>query len=178
MTGDETVLKHFGDMKSALAGWVERECLHGYEPEAEAHHGTEPFLLFLPRYIEFVPDDQEARSMLIDAAEHIGNWVEEIPTLGTIMTVTRFAATTSGVERFTPDAETAYEVAEHFRFIHIALAAYRITGRSNVTSIGRYDTVGNVQSGLSLLNRQCPCSGIWLETAWAKRKLKREIYTG
>ena len=79
VTGDTTVLKHFEDLKSALAGWVERECLHGYEPEAEAHHGTEPFLLFLPRYIDLVPDDQEARAMLTDAAEHIGNWVEEIP---------------------------------------------------------------------------------------------------
>ena len=60
VTGDKAVLKHFADLKSALAGWVERECLHGYEPEAEAHHGTEPFLLFLPRYIDLVPDDQEA----------------------------------------------------------------------------------------------------------------------
>ena len=32
VTGDKTVLKHFGNLKSALAGWIERECLHGYEP--------------------------------------------------------------------------------------------------------------------------------------------------
>ena len=127
VTGDETVLKHFGDMKSALAGWVERECLHGYEPEAEAHHGTEPFLLFLPRYIELVPDDQEARSMLIDAAEHIGNWVEEIPAWYDYDRDT-FYGYHIGSRTVQPDAETAYELAEHFRFIHIALAAYRITG--------------------------------------------------
>ena len=127
VTGDETVLKHFGDMKSALAGWIERECLHGYEPEAEAHHGTEPFLLFLPRYIELVPDDQEARSMLIDAAEHIGNWVEEIPAWYDYDRDT-FYGYHIGSRTVQPDAETAYELAEHFRFIHIALAAYRITG--------------------------------------------------
>ena len=127
VTGDETVLKHFEDMKSALAGWVERECLHGYEPEAEAHHGTEPFLLFLPRYIELVPDDQEARSMLMDAAEHIGNWVGEIPAWYDYDRDT-FYGYHIGSRTVQPDAETAYELAEHFRFIHIALAAYRITG--------------------------------------------------
>jgi hypothetical protein len=101
--------------------------LHGYEPEAEAHHGTEPFLLFLPRYIDLVPDDQEARSMLMDAAEHIGNWVEEIPAWYDYDRDT-FCGYYIGSRTVHNDAETAYEVAEHFRFIHIALAAYRITG--------------------------------------------------
>ncbi len=127
VTGDKTVLKHFGDLKSALAGWVERECLHGYEPEAEAHHGTEPFLLFLPRYIDLVPDDQEARSMLVDAAEHIGNWVEEIPAWYDYARDT-FCGYYIGSRTVHNDRETAYEVAEHFRFIHISLATYRITG--------------------------------------------------
>ena len=127
VTGDKTVLKHFGALKSALAGWVEREGLHGYEPEAEAHHGTEPFLLFLPRYIDFVPDDQEACSMLTDAAEHIGNWVEEIPAWYDYDRDT-FCGYYIGSRTVHNDAETAYELAEHFRFIHIALAAYRITG--------------------------------------------------
>ena len=126
VTGDQTVLKHFGDLKSALAGWIERECLHGYEPEAEAHHGTEPFLLFLPRYIDLVPDDQEACSMLTDAAEHIGNWVEEIPAWYDYDRDT-FYGYFIGSRTVQPDAEAAYEVAEHFRFIHIALATYRIT---------------------------------------------------
>ena len=126
VTGDQSVLKHFGDLKSALAGWIERECLHGYEPEAEAHHGTEPFLLFLPRYIDLVPDDQEACSMLTDAAEHIGNWVEEIPAWYDYDRDT-FYGYFIGSRTVQPDAEAAYEVAEHFRFIHIALATYRIT---------------------------------------------------
>ncbi len=126
VTGDQTVLKHFADLKSALAGWIERECLHGYEPEAEAHHGTEPFLLFLPRYIDLVPDDQEACAMLTDAAEHIGNWVEEIPAWYDYDRDT-FCGYFIGSRTVHNDAKAAYEVAEHFRFIHIALAAYRIT---------------------------------------------------
>ena len=79
VTGDAAVLRHFEDLKAALKGWVERECVHGYEPEAEAHHGPEPFLLFLPRYIGVQPRDSEAVALLTDAAEHIGNWVPEVP---------------------------------------------------------------------------------------------------
>ena len=57
ITGDATVLQHFEALKAALLGWVKRDCVHGYEPKAEAHHGPEPFLLFLPRYIGLVPED-------------------------------------------------------------------------------------------------------------------------
>ena len=130
-TGNETVIAHFRTLKSALAGWVERECLHGYEPEAEAHHGTEPFLLFLPRYIGLVPEDEEAVSLLADAAEHIGNWVAEISPWYDYERDT-FYGYHIGSRTVRKDAKTAYELAEHFRFIHIALAAYRVTNE------GRY----------------------------------------
>ena len=131
VTGNETVIEHFQTLKSALAGWVERECLHGYEPEAEAHHGTEPFLLFLPRYIGLVPEDAEAVSLLADAAEHIGNWVADIPPWYDYERDT-FYGYHIGSRTVRKDAKTAYELAEHFRFIHIALAAYRVTNE------GRY----------------------------------------
>ena len=176
VTGDKTVLKHFGDLKSALAGWVERECLHGYEPEAEAHHGTEPFLLFLPRYIDLVPDDQEARSMLMDAAEHIGNWVEEIPAWYDYDR-DNFWAITLASRTVHNDAATAYELAEHFRFIHIALAAYRIAGEERYLDWSlrygrkRAERIIAAESPMPLL-------WIWTETAWAKQKPKKEIYTG
>ncbi|MCY4401160.1 MAG: hypothetical protein OXD54_01130 [Candidatus Poribacteria bacterium] len=127
ITGDETVLKHFDKLKSELVGWVERDCVHGYEPKAEAHHGTEPFLLFLPRYIGLKPDDTEANSLLSDAAEHIGNWVQEIPPWYDY-TKDTFIGYNIGTEFVENTEKDAYELAEHFRFIHIALAAYRFTG--------------------------------------------------
>ena len=127
ITGDSTVLKHFDALKEALRGWVERDCLHGYEPRAEAHHGPEPFLLFLPRYIGLKPDDTEAISLLTDAAEHIGNWVEEIPPWYDYTRDT-FIGYNIGTKHVENDENNTYELAEHFRFIHIALAAYRVTG--------------------------------------------------
>ena len=127
ITGDATVLQHFDTLKAALLGWVKRDCLHGYEPKAEAHHGPEPFLLFLPRYIGLVPEDTEATSLLTDAAEHIGNWVPEIPAWYDYDRDT-FIGYNIGSRDVTNDEKDAYEMAEHFRFIHIALAAYRVTG--------------------------------------------------
>ncbi len=127
ITGDATVLQHFDVLKAALLGWVERDCVHGYEPKAEAHHGPEPFLLFLPRYIGLKPDDTEAISLLTDAAEHIGNWVSEIPSWYDYTRDT-FIGYNIGTEFVENDEKNAYELAEHFRFIHIALAAYSVTG--------------------------------------------------
>ena len=126
ITGDATVLQHFDMLKTALLGWVKRDCLHGYEPKAEAHHGPEPFLLFLPRYIGLMPEDAEATNLLTDAAEHIGTWVPEIPPWYDYDRDT-FIGYNIGSRDVTNDEKNAYEMAEHFRFIHIALAAYRVT---------------------------------------------------
>ncbi len=128
ITGDETVSQHFKALKAALYGWVQRSCVHGYEPKAEAHHGPEPFLLFLPRYIGIKPEDTEAVAMLTDAAEHCGNWVPEIPPWYDYTRDT-FIGYNIGTRFVENDSSNAYELAEHFRFIHIALAAYRVTGQ-------------------------------------------------
>ena len=127
ITGNATVLQLFDALKVALQGWVKRDCVHGYEPKAEAHHGPEPFLLFLPRYIGLKPEDADAVNLLTDAAEHIGNWVPEIPPW---YDYTRdiFIGYNIGSHFVTNEEKHAYELAEHFRFIHIAIAAYRVTG--------------------------------------------------
>jgi len=126
-TGSPRVKEHFQHLLDYLAGWVERECLHGYEPEAEAHHGTEPFLLFLPRYIGLFPEDEKAKSLLEDAAHHIGNWVKDIPEWYDYKR-DRFYSYHLGTRTVIREPRFEYEVAEHFRFIHIALAAYRVLG--------------------------------------------------
>lgn len=127
VTGNPQIAEHFRDLLDYLAGWIRRECLHGYEPKAEAHHGTEPFLLFLPRYIGLFPDDVKAKTMLEDAAHHIGNWVDGLPEWYDYER-DRFYSYHIGTEIVSHDPKYAYEVAEHFRFIHIALAAHRVYG--------------------------------------------------
>ena len=125
VTHNEKVVPHFRNLLADLENWVRTDCLHGYEPEAEAHHGTEPFLLFLPRYIGLFPEDETARRILEDAAHHIGNWVEEIPEWYDYENDC-FYSFHIGTRTVRQDERFAYEVAEHFRFIHIALAAYRV----------------------------------------------------
>ena len=128
ITGNDGVREHFEHLRDMLAGWVERDCLHGYEPEAEAHHGTEPFLLFLPRYLGLFPEDEKANALLQDAAEHIGNWVEGIPEWFD-WERNRFYGYYIGTRTVGRDDGFDTEIAEHFRFVHIALAAHRMTGQ-------------------------------------------------
>jgi hypothetical protein len=125
VTGSELARAHFESLLDLLEGWVQRDCFHGYELEAEAHHGTEPFLLFLPRFLGLFPDHERARSILADAAEHIGNWVEGIPAWFD-WERNRFFGYEIGTRTVVRGGEQACELAEHFRFIHIALAAHRV----------------------------------------------------
>ena len=121
------VQKRFRELLEALDGWVQRECVHGYEPEAEAHHGTEPFLLFLPRYIDLFPEDEDALRLLLGAAQHIGNWSTDSPDWFDEKRGS-FRSYHLGTRVVGDDPDFAYEFAEHIRFIHIALAAYRASG--------------------------------------------------
>lgn len=127
VTGSDSVREHFEYLRDQLAGWVERECMHGYELEAEAHHGTEPFLLFLPRHLGLFPDDQKAQELLTDAAEHIGNWVDEIPDWYD-WDRDRFYGYYIGTQTVGGDPKYDVELSEHFRFIHIVLAAHQVSG--------------------------------------------------
>ncbi len=129
ITGEKAVTERFRSLLSDLEDWVDLECHHGYEPEAEAHHGTEPFLLFLPRYLGLFPKDDIARVILEDAAHHIGNWVDGIPAWFDYDRDV-FRSYRIGTRTVDTDPRFTFEVAEHFRFVHIALAAYRITGET------------------------------------------------
>ena len=127
ITGEENIEKRFKSLLCDLHNWIETECHHGYEPVAEAHHGTEPFLLFLPRYQGMFPGDDLAPKLIEDAAHHIGNWVDEIPPWYDYESDT-FYSYQIGTEVVGNEERFAFEMAEHFRFIHIALAAHRVTG--------------------------------------------------
>lgn len=127
ITADEKIAEHFQSLLADLANWVKTECFHGYEPKAEAHHGTEPFLLFLPRYLGLFPEDFRAKRLLEDVAHHIGNWIDEIPPWFDYEKDC-FYNYYIGTRTVGQNARYAYQTAEHFRFIHIALAAYRVTG--------------------------------------------------
>lgn len=73
VTGNADCVGLFESLLEELRAWVRRDCVHGYEAEAEAHHGPEPFILFLPRFHGLRPG--RATAVLLDgAARHIGGW--------------------------------------------------------------------------------------------------------
>ncbi len=127
VTGEEAIAERLRALLGDLKNWVDSECLHGYEPEAEAHHGTEPFLLFLPRYLGVFSEDETARTILEDAAHHIGNWVDGVPAWYDEAR-DLFYSYQMGTRTVGGDARFDYELAEHWRFVHIALAALRVAG--------------------------------------------------
>ena len=141
VTGEPAIAEQFRTLLAALAEWVAEQCHHGYEPEAEAHHGTEPFILFLPRYLALFPRDRTAVRLLLDAAEHVGNWCPEVPDWFDYRRGC-FRSFHIGSRVIGSDSRFAFELAEHFRFLHLALAAYRVSGEARYLEwADRYGTV-------------------------------------
>ena len=54
--------------------WADINLFHGYEKMATAHHGPELFLGFLTKYIDLFPEETRSKSLILEAAEYIGNW--------------------------------------------------------------------------------------------------------
>ena len=141
VTREPAIAERFRDLLAALAAWVDTRCFHGYEPEAEAHHGTEPFILFLPRYLALFPHDRTAVRLLLDAAEHVGNWCADVPDWFDYRRGC-FRSFHIGSRAVGDDPRFAFELAEHVRFLHLALAAYRVSGESRYLEwADRYGTV-------------------------------------
>ena len=141
VTREPAIAERFRDLLAALAAWVDTRCFHGYEPEAEAHHGTEPFILFLPRYLALFPRDPTAVRLLLDAAEHVGNWCTDVPDWFDYRRGC-FRSFHIGSRVVGDDPRFAFELAEHVRFLHLALAAYRVSGDARYLEwADRYGTV-------------------------------------
>ena len=68
-------IKNFlSDLGEEVFRWADHNLHNGYEKMADVHHGTELFIGFLPRYIDLFPEDSRPKSLILDAAEYIGNW--------------------------------------------------------------------------------------------------------
>ncbi|HIE50698.1 MAG TPA: hypothetical protein EYP85_02975 [Armatimonadetes bacterium] len=127
LTRRPAVREHLQSLLAGLAAWVQRECYHGYRPSADAHHGPEPFVLFLCRYLGLFPTDETARKLLKDVVHHLGNWAPGIPAWYDYQRDV-FRSYHLGTRQVSDDPRFAYQAAEHFRFLHLALAAYRVFG--------------------------------------------------
>ena len=109
---------------------------HGYWRRQEAHHGTEHFELFLGSLLDLLPQDEETRDQLLDAAEHIGNWVEGIPAWfdweGGL-----FRSMWLGTEVVEQKPSAQLNVPDHMRCVNICLIAHRTSGDPRYLHLAR-----------------------------------------
>lgn len=124
--GDQRVVDFARHLRDGFARWARENMLHGFYRQGEAHHQTEIFTFFLCRLWQAAPDDHTGE-LIVDAAHHIGNWVEGFPEWYD-WERRRFLSWRIGTERIGSQDSCGYEVPDHFRLIQIALVAHRITG--------------------------------------------------
>ncbi|MGI5818420.1 MAG: hypothetical protein ACOX9R_10050 [Armatimonadota bacterium] len=113
-------------LRDGFAEWARENMLHGFYPRGEAHHQTEIFTFFLCRLWRVAPDDETAE-LIVDAAHHIGNWVEGFPEWYDHDRQC-FLSWRIGTEQIGGPRSRGYEVPDHFRLIQLALSAHDITG--------------------------------------------------
>ena len=109
---------------------------HGYWTIADVHHGTEHFELFLGCLHRLRPDDGETVGQLIDAAEHVGNWVEGIPAWFDWDTGL-FRGLHLGTQEIRPAEGAEFNLPDHFRCINISLLAWQATGEGRYLELAR-----------------------------------------
>lgn len=113
-------------LRDGFAKWSRENMLHGFYPQGEAHHQTEIFTFFLCRLWRVAPDDDTAE-LIVDAAHHVGNWVDGFPDWYD-WDEHRFLSWRIGTESIGGPQSRGYEVPDHFRLIQLALTAHDITG--------------------------------------------------
>ena len=121
----KTFLYYLGQ---ALIKWAKNNLQNGYFKMVDVHHGAELFLGFLPRYINLFPDDEEAKLLIINAAEFIGNWKNESSWFDYKKEI--FKSWHLGSDGYAKDKIFSFNTADHIRFIHLALIAYEISGET------------------------------------------------
>ena len=110
---------------------------HGYWRMHEAHHGTEHFELFLGALHRLDPDDDgDTTSQLVDAAEHIGNWVADVPPWFDWETGL-FRSTFLGTDGAKVEPGLTLNVPDHFRLRQHLPAHTRSDGRTALPRPGR-----------------------------------------
>ncbi len=99
---------------------------HGYWTMHEAHHGTEHYELFLGMLSRLAPNDGETVRQLLDAAEHLGNWVTEIPAWYD-WDHGRYLSMYFGVEGVKLEKSLQLNIPDHLRCLNIALLAWSLS---------------------------------------------------
>jgi hypothetical protein len=117
------------ELRASFREWAKKNYYHGYYPRQEVHHGPENHLYFQPRFGAIDPKDALTIEILEDMAHHIGNWVAGIPDWFA-WNRRLFRGTILGTREVDDTPPNDINIAEHFRFVLISLALYKLTGNA------------------------------------------------
>ena len=106
--------------------WAGKNLHKGYFKMQDAHHGSELFLGFLPRYIDLFPDNLKAKELITNVSKLIGNWDKETEDWYNY-SLKNFNSWYFGTEGISESDHYKFNTADHLRFVHIALLAWNIT---------------------------------------------------
>lgn len=109
---------------------------HGYWKKQEVHHGTEHFELFMRALWQIDPEDARTVEQFIDAAEHIGNWVDDAPEWFDESTGL-FRSAWLGTEYIGSEPGDEINTPDHFRCVTLCLIAHEMTGQSRYFEFAR-----------------------------------------
>ncbi len=133
VTSDEAAIRFMQDYRDQARAHFDEtdQWHHGYWRKQEAHHGTEHFDIFLRALWEVQPNDDETVRELEDAAEHVGNWVDDIPEWFDYETGL-FRSIYLGTE-FVGDPTC--NLPDHIRLVRLSLLAYEMTGKDRYLTL-------------------------------------------
>jgi hypothetical protein len=135
---DAAPLQFLKDLRDQIARWFTDTGVwaHGYWKSQEAHHGTEHFQLFLAILWRLDPDDSETVRHFLDAAEHLGNWSDEVQDWFDwkegIFHSMYFG--TDGVVRV---AGSRLNIPDHLRCLNLSLIAHDMSGEACYLDLAR-----------------------------------------
>lgn len=109
---------------------------HGYWTMQEAHHGTEHFELFLGAMHRIQPNDGETIRQIVDAAEHMGNWSEDVqPWFDWDKKL--YYSMHFGTDGVLLPTGAELNVPDHLRCINISLLAWQATNEDRYLKLAQ-----------------------------------------
>ncbi len=123
---NESIKNFLFYMGKNLINWSEKNLHRGYFKMEDVHHGSELFLGFLPRYIDLFPDNLKAKELIINVSKLIGNWDKETEDWYNY-SLKNFNSWYFGSDGISNRDNYKFNTADHLRFVHIALLAWKIT---------------------------------------------------
>ena len=142
MTAWEPYLQVSGDQRAMDFLILQRDRIRSYFVETEqwshgywaypdrpdGQTGVDHFIRFLGMMSRVGPRDPFTRGQILDAAEHLGNWVEKVPAWFD-WDRGLFCSSLLGTEEIGQEEGARINTPDHLRLANMALLAYRVSNR-------------------------------------------------